>query len=101
MISMSKSSNLGATISSNGDSVKVRCLLLCGTFDAPAKCLFQSFVQFNGSYGCPYCLHPGKTVKTSEKGHTHATEITSRLDTSKYELMIRQRNLLSKLQNQS
>ena len=72
MISTSKSSNLGATISSNGNSVKVRCLLLCGTFDAPAKCLFQSFVQFNGSYGCPYCLHPGKTVKTSEKGHTHA-----------------------------
>ena len=72
MISISKSSNLGATISSNGDSVKVHCLLLCGTFDAPAKCLFQSFVQFNDSYGCPYCLHPGKTVKTSEKGHTHA-----------------------------
>ena len=27
-------------------------------------------MQFNGGYGCPYCLHPGKTVKTSERGHT-------------------------------
>lgn len=52
--------------------MKVRCLLLCGSFDAPAKCLFQCFVQYNGSYGCPYCLHPGKTVKTSERGHTMA-----------------------------
>ena len=63
-------SDSGAPISSNENGVKVRCLLLCGSFDAPAKCLFQSFVQFNGSYGCPYCLHPGKTVKTSERGHT-------------------------------
>lgn len=29
-------------------------------------------LQFNGSYGCPYCLMQGKTVKTSERGHTHA-----------------------------
>lgn len=28
--------------------------------------------QFNGTYGCPYCLHPGETVKTSERGHTRA-----------------------------
>lgn len=62
-------SDLGTPISSG---VKVRCLLLCGSLDAPAKCLFQSFVQFNGNYGCPYCMNPGETVKTSERGHTHA-----------------------------
>ena len=61
---------IGVPISSDGNDMRVRCLLLCGSFDAPAKCLFQSFVQFNGGYGCPYCLHPGKTVKTSERGHT-------------------------------
>lgn len=72
MILFSYLSDLGVPISSTENGVKVRCLLLCGTFDAPAKCLFQSFVQFNGTYGCPYCLHPGKTVKTSERGHTHA-----------------------------
>ena len=28
--------------------------------------------QFNGNFGCPYCLHQGETVKTSERGHTRA-----------------------------
>ena len=46
--------------------------MLCGTFDAPAKCLFQNMSQFNGNFGCPYCLHQGETVKTSERGHTRA-----------------------------
>ena len=40
--------------------------------DAPAKCLMQNFVQFNGFSGCPYCLHRGTSVKTSARGHTHA-----------------------------
>ena len=56
----------------NGSSRIVRCILLCGSFDAPAKCLFQNMSQFNGYYGCPFCLHPGETVKTSERGHTMA-----------------------------
>lgn len=50
----------------------IPCVVLFGTFDAPAKCLFQEFCQFNAFYGCPYCLNPGVTVKTSAKGHTHA-----------------------------
>ena len=60
---------------------------MCGSFDAPAKCLFQSFkiVQFS-SYGCPYCLHPGKTVKISERGHTHAYPFNKEnLQTGHYE----------------
>ncbi|CAH3024406.1 unnamed protein product [Porites evermanni] len=28
--------------------------------------------QYNGAFGCPYCLHRGETVKTSERGHTRA-----------------------------
>ena len=40
--------------------------------DAPAKCLMQNFVQFNGFSGCPYCLHRRTSVKTSARGHTHA-----------------------------
>ena len=50
----------------------IRALLLNGVFDSPARCLFQEFVQFNGFYGCPFCLSPGKTVKTSVNGRTHA-----------------------------
>lgn len=39
--------------------------------DAPAKCLLQNFVQYNGFSGCPYCLKKGITVKT-KNGYTHA-----------------------------
>ncbi|XP_066934755.1 uncharacterized protein [Clytia hemisphaerica] len=49
---------------------KVRVFLLSGIFDAPAKSQFQNITQFNGEYGCSYCLEPGKTVKAG-KGHTH------------------------------
>ena len=55
----------------NQTVLTLRCILLFGTFDAPAKCLFQEFCQFNAFYGCPYCLSPGETVKTCGNGHTH------------------------------
>ncbi|XP_069108930.1 uncharacterized protein [Argopecten irradians] len=54
------------------DDIKVRGLLFNCVFDAPARCLFHNMVQFNGFYGCPYCMSPGESVKTSERGHTHA-----------------------------
>lgn len=55
------------------DQVRLlRCILLLDTFDAPAKCLFQEFCQFNAFHGCPYWLIPGETLQTSSKGHTHA-----------------------------
>ena len=50
----------------------IRGLLLNGVFNSPVRCLFQTMVQFNGFYGCPYCRTPGQTVQTSERGHTLA-----------------------------
>lgn len=55
-----------------GKEFTLRGILLSATLDAPAKCLLQNFVQYNGFNGCPYCTEPGTTVKTSERGHTHA-----------------------------
>ena len=49
----------------DGTRTLVRCIILCGTFHAPAKCLFQTMSQFNRNFACPYCLHPGETVKTA------------------------------------
>lgn len=63
---------IGIDVKLSGKNLLLRCILLLGTFDAPAKCLFQEFCQFNAFYGCPYCLSPGETVQTSTKGHTHA-----------------------------
>ena len=59
------------TKGNDGNDIKVRGILLSATADAPAKCLLQNFVQYNGFGGCPYCLERGQTVKTSVHGHTH------------------------------
>ncbi|XP_064649597.1 uncharacterized protein LOC135501412 isoform X1 [Lineus longissimus] len=40
--------------------------------DAPARCLLQDVIQFNGNFGCGSCLAKGTSVKTSERGQTHA-----------------------------
>ncbi|XP_071795450.1 uncharacterized protein [Asterias amurensis] len=45
-------------------------MLLSSVFDSPARCLFQNFIQFNGYYGCPFCLAKGQSVKTSVTGST-------------------------------
>jgi hypothetical protein len=41
------------------------CLLSC---DSVARPLLQNLKQFNGEYGCSFCLNPGITV---QKGHGH------------------------------
>ena len=56
----------------NKETVTVKAMLLCGTFDMPAKGLVLNMMQYNGRYGCPVCLQAGKTVKTSTRGHVHA-----------------------------
>ena len=35
---------------------------LFGVFDLIAKAPILNMVQFNGKYGCPSCLHPGKWI---------------------------------------
>ena len=45
----------------------VRCYQLSAVFDAPAKSLFLNTIQFNGKYGCSYCLEKGETYKISER----------------------------------
>ena len=40
--------------------------LLVGVFDQPAKAMVLNVVQFNGYYGCPYCLDKGV-----HKSHRH------------------------------
>lgn len=39
---------------------KVFCLL--SSLDAPAKSKVQNMVQYNGYFGCPYCLDEGKFI---------------------------------------
>ena len=48
-----------------------KVVLIAGTCDLPAKCLVLNFRQFNGFYGCPKCLPPGKTLTLGHRSHTH------------------------------
>ncbi|XP_072145675.1 uncharacterized protein [Dermacentor andersoni] len=44
---------------------EVYCLSYCA--DAPARASLQNFTQYNGYYGCGWCLHRGKTVHGTVK----------------------------------
>ena len=46
-------------------SIKIFALICC--VDSVARAPVQGFVQFNGSYGCNQCLHPGVSVKSNPK----------------------------------
>ncbi|KAH7974926.1 hypothetical protein HPB49_021467 [Dermacentor silvarum] len=52
----------GVTWMAGTDSIhsEVYCLSCCA--DAPARASLQNFTQYNGYYGCGWCLHRGKTV---------------------------------------
>ncbi|KAK3923616.1 hypothetical protein KUF71_002024 [Frankliniella fusca] len=39
---------------------QVKCCLMCGTADAPAKALFFRITQFNGHFGCHCCYIKGE-----------------------------------------
>ena len=41
-----------------------------------ARALLQHIKQFNGQYGCSFCLHPGKCVENG-KGFTCVYETTT------------------------
>lgn len=58
----------GISITLNGKETLLRAVLLNIVCDAPARCLVQNFMQFNGFFGCGFCLTKGSTVKTSARG---------------------------------
>ena len=42
---------------------KVFCLVC--SCDSAARCVLQNIKQFNGKYGCSWCLNPGITISNS------------------------------------
>ena len=53
----------GYAIETTEGSKIVECYLLSAVFDAPATSLFLNMIQFNGNYGCSYCLEKGENMK--------------------------------------
>lgn len=46
----------------------LRVALLSGVFDAPARAAVQTFVQYNGFFGCSTCTIEGESRKTKKGG---------------------------------
>lgn len=52
-------------------------------FDLPGLASVCNVTQYNGAYGCPFCLHPGKQVvvgRGSSRKYPFVTDLPSRTD---------------------
>uniref|UniRef100_A0ABD2WYF1 Transposase domain-containing protein n=1 Tax=Trichogramma kaykai TaxID=54128 RepID=A0ABD2WYF1_9HYME len=56
MINKLSEEGIDCTIKGNLINIKVYCILCC--VDTVARSPMQGLVQFNGKYGCNWCLHP-------------------------------------------
>lgn len=54
-----KINSLNAEIQTPQGMKHLKAKLLLGVFDLPAKAMAMNIIQFNGRYGCPYCLDEG------------------------------------------
>ena len=51
--------SIGISISTPDGSKTFKAMLLAAVFDLPAKAMALNFTQYNGYYGCSYCLDAG------------------------------------------
>lgn len=49
----------GMTVHTPSGDKKMKCVLLAGVFDLPAKAAVMNCIQYNGYYGCCYCTDKG------------------------------------------
>ncbi|XP_065088312.1 uncharacterized protein LOC135709828 [Ochlerotatus camptorhynchus] len=62
--------------------------LLQVNLDSVARCKVQNMKQYNGLYGCTYCLHPGETkVSNNSRCYPNMHNVRKREDTPTRELM--------------
>ena len=50
--------------------LRIYATVLGVVYDAPARCMVQNFVRFNGKYGCSSCLSAGENLLL-ERGQVH------------------------------
>ncbi|XP_046408556.1 uncharacterized protein LOC124173087 [Ischnura elegans] len=71
-----------------GDVTKVRCILLNGIADLPAKALLLNLKNFNGFFRCPKCLIKGEkiTLAGRKKSFVYKNSVNLTLRTHKESL---------------
>ena len=66
-------------IPSINETINVRAVLIAGTCDTPARCECLNLTNFNGRYGCSFCLIEGVSVSLQLQGHIHAFPYENKL----------------------
>lgn len=62
-------SDQGLTWIHNGQTIESKVFFPIVAADSVARCALQGIKQFNGQYGCPWCLNKGTTLHQEEKRH--------------------------------
>ncbi|KAL7288249.1 hypothetical protein TKK_0017590 [Trichogramma kaykai] len=60
----------GITCKIKNELLKIKLYALCCCVDSVARSPMQGVTQFNGRYGCNWCLHPGVPVKNKNSNKT-------------------------------
>ncbi|XP_037269065.2 uncharacterized protein LOC142818140 isoform X1 [Rhipicephalus microplus] len=60
---MNELSTEGICWNVNGRQVHSKVYCITAVADAPARASMQNVLQFNGYYGCSWCLHPGEFIE--------------------------------------
>lgn len=53
----------------NGEEFAMKATKFSCVCDLPARCMVSNSMQFNGEYGCWFCLQPGQNYTTNKGGH--------------------------------
>jgi len=73
--------------------------LIC-VCDAPARALVQNFTQFNGAFGCGFCMHEGVVLRKG-RGHVRTYPVQSVIPSHRtHDETIHQRDLPQILDNE-
>lgn len=59
---MENLSNVGVRCTIENETRSIKCYVLCCCVDSAVRPPMQGLVQYNGYYGCIWCLHPNYYV---------------------------------------
>ena len=65
--SMNEFSSDGIPCAILNEVKKIKLYPICCCVDSVARAPMQGLIQFNGRFGCNWCLHPGELVKKKKK----------------------------------
>ena len=68
---MNTLSRSGVTCTIANERRRIKIFTLCCCVDSVARAPVQGFIQFNGYFGCGWCLHPGNYVASNRGGNSN------------------------------